>query len=72
MVLSINAIREYIDLCLIGNETAQQRKNIVVEQKQKIDSKLAELQSCSERLEKKIELYDEIIQNHRKDITEKL
>lgn len=70
--MSINAIREYIDLCLIGNETAQQRKNIVVEQKQKIDSKLAELQSCSERLEKKIELYDEIIQNHRKDITEKL
>ena len=51
--MSIKSIKEYVDLCLIGDSTVVQRKNIILEQKNIIDKKIAKLQECSNYLDQK-------------------
>lgn len=67
--MSIKSIKEYIALCLIGDSTTQQRKNIILEQKNIIDKKIARLQECSNYLEQKSKTYDKVISNEIKDPT---
>lgn len=65
----IKSIKEYVDLCIIGDSTILQRLDIINSQKVIIDKKIQELKESSLFLEKKKDLYDDIIKNNKKDIT---
>ncbi len=67
--MSIKSIKEYVDLCLIGDSTVVQRKNIILEQKNIIDKKIAKLQECSNYLDQKRKIYDKVIFKEIKDPT---
>lgn len=67
--MSIKSIKEYVDLCIIGDSTILQRIDIINSQKVIIDKKIQELKESSLFLEKKKDLYDDIIKNNKKDIT---
>ena len=67
--MSIKSIKEYVDLCIIGDSTILQRLDIINSQKVIIDKKIQELKESSLFLEKKKDLYDDIIKNNKKDIT---
>ena len=67
--MSIKSIKEYVDLCIIGDSTILQRLDIINNQKEIIDEKIQELKESSLFLENKKDLYDDIIKNNKKDIT---
>lgn len=67
--MSIKSIKEYVDLCIIGDSTILQRLDIINSQKVIIDKKIQELKESSFFLENKKDLYDDIIKNNKKDIT---
>lgn len=67
--MSIKSIKEYVDLCIIGDSTILQRLDIINSQKVIIYKKIQELKESSLFLEKKKDLYDDIIKNNKKDIT---
>lgn len=67
--MSIKSIKEYVDLCIIGDSTILQRIDIINSQKVIIDKKIQELKESSLFLENKKDLYDDIIKNNKKDIT---
>lgn len=59
--MSISDLKHYVDLGRQGDSTAQERKQIILHQKQKIEEQLEELKRHLELINKKINLYDEII-----------
>jgi DNA-binding transcriptional MerR regulator len=59
--MSISDLKHYIDLVIRGDETVQERKLIILGQKKKIEEQLEELKNHLELINKKINLYDEII-----------
>jgi len=59
--LSIEALQRYVALHKEGDSTLAQRKEILIEQKMKIDQKLQEFQETSERLAYKINNYEQTI-----------
>jgi MerR family transcriptional regulator, aldehyde-responsive regulator len=59
--MSINDLKHYVDLGRQGDSTVQERKQIILHQKQKIEEQLEELKKHLELINIKITLYDEII-----------
>lgn len=68
--MSIEALIKYVDLFKQGKETVAARKKLLIEQKEEMQKKISEIQKTLERLEHKIELYDEIEEGKRKDFME--
>ena len=68
--MEIEALIEYVTLYKEGKNTALARKNLLIEQKEKLENKLEDITSTSDRLNYKIKLYDEIINGKRKDFME--
>lgn len=68
--MSIEALIKYVDLFKQGKETVTERKKLLIEQKEKMQEKMNEIQKTLERLEYKIKLYDEIEEGKRKDFME--
>jgi DNA-binding transcriptional MerR regulator len=56
--MTISMIKHYVDLYLEGDETLQGRKQIMVEQKQKIEQKLVEFNQYLKLVSGKIEHYN--------------
>lgn len=69
--LSIDVLTQYISLFKQGNKTAKARKELLVEQKNKLLEKQEDISKTIKRLEYKIEIYDDIISGKRKDFLEK-
>lgn len=67
--MSIEAIKLYVDLCLIGDSTVPKRLEIILEQKANIDAQLEELSKCSQFLNEKIDLYKKIMQGEVEDLS---
>ncbi len=65
--MSIQALQDYVKLCLDGDETVTQRYDIIIEQKKEIDKKLDELQKCSDYLTEKVAYYEEVMDGKRID-----
>lgn len=65
--MSIDAIKAYVDLCLIGDETVPERYEILQEQKAVIDAQLEELLRSAQFLNGKIELYEQIMRGESED-----
>lgn len=57
--LSIEVLKKYIDLYDKGDETKEERKRLLIEQKEMLDNKIKDMQKASKRLEYKINLYYE-------------
>lgn len=57
--LSIELIKKYLDLFEIGDETAPQRKEILVTQRKELANKMQELQNTLDYLDAKIEKYNQ-------------
>ena len=67
--MSIKSIKEYVNLCLIGDSTVKKRKNIILEQKKLIDEEIKKLNQSSIFLNHKLEIYDKVLSNQIKDPT---
>ncbi|MBS5451239.1 MAG: MerR family transcriptional regulator [Coriobacteriia bacterium] len=59
--VSIEALARYMRLMERGDETIEERKAILVEQREEARARLAELQAGLDRLDYKIAHYDELI-----------
>lgn len=59
--LSIETLIEYVTLFRRGNRTLQKRKNLLIKERAALAARVAEMQEVLERLNHKIEVYDEKI-----------
>jgi len=55
--LPIDALIEYVDLFLKGDETIEARKNLLIEQREKLIKKINDMQKTLELLNYKIDVY---------------
>ncbi len=69
--LSIDVLTQYISLFKQGNKTAKTRKELLIEQRNKLLKKQEDINKTIKRLDYKIEIYDDIISGKRKDFLEK-
>jgi len=63
--LSIEALTNYLKLYEMGDETFDERRVLLVEQRNLLNSKLADMQKVIDRLNLKIERYDTIFAKYR-------
>ncbi len=68
--VEIEILIEYMNLFESGKETALARRNLLVEQREKLQEKLDNINSTIDRLDYKINIYDEILSGKRKNFTE--
>lgn len=68
--MEIEILLEYVDLFKQGKSTVQARRRLLEEQRERLIDKKEKIVATIERLDYKIELYDEIISGKRKDFTE--
>ncbi len=69
--LEIEVLKEYVKLFKQGKETVAERKELLEKQRGKLLEKQKNINETLERLNHKINLYDEIENGIRKDFTEK-
>ena len=70
--MEIEILLKYVNLFKKGSSTLKERKNLLEEQKQKLLKKQKDINETLERLNYKIELYDEIEAGKRKDFAEEI
>lgn len=68
--VEIEALLEYMKLLEKGKTTAQRRKEILEEQREKLLEKQKNITASLERLDYKIKLYNDIVSGKKKDFTE--
>jgi DNA-binding transcriptional MerR regulator len=66
--LPIDVLIEYFKLVEQGDETAEARKQILIDQREQLLAKMEEIQSVLDILDHKIEVYDEILVEKEKEI----
>lgn len=62
--MSVQAVKDYVDLCLEGESTIETRYGIILEQKEKVEEQLRAMQEQYEYIANKAEWYLDIM-NHR-------
>ncbi|MBW4848806.1 MerR family transcriptional regulator [Bacillus safensis] len=71
--LSIDALREYTALFFEDDDhTLSSRKNILVNERERLVQKQKEIEETIKRLDFKIESYEDIIHNHEKKLAHQL
>ncbi len=60
--LSIEVLIDYVTMFQQGNSTMQARKNLLIEQRELLVGRIEEMQATLKRLDRKIERYDEIVE----------
>lgn len=68
--VEIEILIQYINLFEKGKQTVKARKQLLEEQKEKLLEKQKSINATIDKLNYKLELYDEIIEGKRKDFTE--
>lgn len=68
--LSIEVLTKYVELFNEGKFTLKERKELLISQREKLIEKQEDIKKTLERLDYKIELYDDIISGKRKDFME--
>lgn len=66
--VQIEALIEYVALFQQGDDTAEARKAILVEQRERLMERMADMQASLERLNQKIERYDQVIVPAEKEL----
>ena len=59
--LEVEALIEYVSLFQQGDATAQVRKQILIEQRERLEQRLQEMQDTLQRLNFKIQKYEKIV-----------
>jgi MerR family transcriptional regulator, aldehyde-responsive regulator len=59
--MSVSDVKHYAELCGQGDKTVQERKQIILHQKQKIEAQLQEIKKHLELINFKLKFYDDII-----------
>ncbi|MNI82544.1 HTH-type transcriptional regulator AdhR [compost metagenome] len=59
--LSIEVLIEYVDLFQQGDETAVARKELLIEERKKLNTRMEAMHKTLERLDLKIESYEQTI-----------
>ena len=57
--VQIDALIDYVALYQQGAKTLEARKNLLIEQRRQLQARMAEMQESLERLDYKIELYEQ-------------
>lgn len=57
--ISIDVLKQYMNLYDQGDDTWYQRQQLLIDSKKVLDKKIVEFQLASERLEKKIQMYND-------------
>ena len=68
--VEIEILIEYMNLLEEGSTTAMARKNLLEEQREKLLEKQKNITATIDRLNYKIEIYNDIVSGKRKDFTE--
>ncbi len=68
--LPVEVLAEHVNLFMQGDHTAEQRKGILIEQREKIREKIEELKAVEKRLDYKISNYDKIISRYEEALRE--
>jgi DNA-binding transcriptional MerR regulator len=66
--LPIEALIEYVNLFQQGDDTSEARKDILIEQRDQLIARLEVMQKTLERLNYKIERYEQVILQREKDL----
>ena len=66
--VQIEALIEYVALFQQGDDTAEARKAILVEQRERLMERMADMQASLERLNQKIERYEQVIITAEKEL----
>lgn len=66
--MSIKSVKEYVDLCLQGESTLEERYQIILEQKNKLEKELKEMNERYKYMKDKIKLYGEMLSHNAPDI----
>lgn len=59
--MPLDSIREYRRLMQEGDETAAQRKELMIQHRESLEQQMANLQDAMDRINYKIDFYDEIL-----------
>lgn len=59
--IEVDALIRYVSLFKVGNGTLKERKNILIEQRDKLARRVEELEKTLARLDKKIENYESVL-----------
>ena len=62
--LSIEVLIDYVTMFQKGNSTTQARKNLLIEQRELLAGRIEEMQATLKRLDRKIERYEEIVEEN--------
>lgn len=65
--LSIEFLSQYLTLLRSGDETIDERKNLLIEQRRLLLDRISDMNKTLERLDYKIEIYDEMMKTVHKD-----
>lgn len=63
--MSIQEMKNYLELCLQGPETIPRRKVMLTEKQQALQAQIAELKECMEFIDWKQGFYDEVLTGQR-------
>lgn len=66
--LPIEVLIEYVGLFQQGDETIERRKELLIEQRKLLINKMVELKETIERLDHKIEVYEQIVVEKEKEL----
>ena len=66
--LPIEVLSEYFALVEQGDQTAAARKQILIDQREQLLARIAEMQETADLLAHKIEVYEDIIMDREKEI----
>ena len=66
--VEIEALLEYVTLFEQGDSTAEARKQILIDQRDRIAARVSDMQETLERLNKKIEMYEEHVMQAEEDL----
>lgn len=69
--MHLKDIKKYMDLCLVGDSTLQERMNMFVRQKKRIEEQMQQLNKYMEKIDFKIAYYTEAVKNGSTDIYKK-
>lgn len=70
--LPINVLIEYMELFRKGDSTIEQRKQILQEQKQDLEQKIIDMQIIAQRLDTKINNYENKLLKREKELIKKI
>ena len=63
--MSIQEMKEYLDLCLQGQSTIPQRKEMLDQKQKELNQQIAELKDCVAYIDWKQGFYDEVLSGKR-------